>query len=268
MEKISGNIYETTADKKEVIEGEAERLRNADFPGFVSRELIGEITPEMRVLDIGSGENSNLAALTSEKGGQYVALDRRLDALQTLVSSPDWKGTAIQANATELPLRDRSVDISHSRLVHAWLNDEQRVAAVQEMFRVLREGGKFVAIDFDWETMEGSPAIMRFAEVATTILGRVGFDSTYGSHALQTVSEASPRLTSLTEQRFHREAGMFYNEIFDKEGPLFFMANRIQSPELAEEVTHVFKLLRVEEQAGQLQPFVPPDLVGVTGSKS
>lgn len=267
MEKLPRNIYETTADKREIIEGEAERLRNADFPGYVSRELIGEITPEMRVLDIGSGENSNLATLTAEKGAQYVALDRRLDALQTLVSSPGWKGTAIQADATELPLRDRSVEISHARLVHAWLTDEQRIQAIQEMFRVLREGGTFVSIDFDWETMEGSPAIMRFAEVATTILGKVGFDSTYGSHALETVSEASPSHTSLTERRFHREAGMFYHEIFDKEGPLSFMANRIQSTELAGEVSQVFKLLREEEQIGQLQPFVPPDLVGVVGSK-
>lgn len=267
MEKIPGNIYEATADRKEIIVGEAERLRNTDFPGFVSRELIGEISPTMRVLDIGSGENSNLATLTAEKGAQYVALDRRVDALQTLVSSPDWKGSAIQANATELPLRDQSVDISHSRLVHAWLTADQRIVAIQEMFRVLREGGRFTAIDFDWETMHGSDAIMQFAEVATTILRKVGFDSTYGNHALQTISEAAPNHVPFTEHRFHREAGMFYHEIFDKEGPLSFMANRIQSLELVEEVSRVFKLLREEEQAGKLQPFVPPDLIGVVGSK-
>jgi SAM-dependent methyltransferase len=90
-------------------------------------------------LDAGCGTGLNLAYLGER--GQAVGLDLSEEAVRFCAS----RGVSVvRGNVLQLPLRGGSVDgvTSFDVLYHAWVTDDR--AAVRELARVLRPGGRLL----------------------------------------------------------------------------------------------------------------------------
>lgn len=264
MEK-EGNIYEQTTSEGEEIAGEAERLKNYDSPNGVSVEVIGADIAGKTIVDIGAGDNTTLASYIREHGGQYLPVDVRTESMknQLEANSDIWP---IVGSIKDLPLRDASVNISHTRFVLPWLPSDQREGAIREISRVTNE--RILVLDYDWGVAHSNnKAADNYLGLASEILKRTGFDPNYGS-GIRAELERVLQLP-VAEQRFHRDAGPYYSEIFDKTKPLAFMARKVGAEDMATAIEEADAVLR-SELASQPNSilFSPPDIVVATANKS
>lgn len=115
--------------------------------------LSGALRPGARVLDLGSGEG-HVAAAVRACGAETIGLD--LDPGVLADSRRRHPGGAsVAADAARLPLADVSVDAIFCFSV---LQYADRDAALAEMRRVLRPGGRVVVV----ENLEGSPVALAY----------------------------------------------------------------------------------------------------------
>ena len=82
--------------QKEIPQEEIERLKQIEYPNFVSESLLNEFNLEgKKILDAGAGLNAKLAEFVSRKKGMYVPFDFRVDVLTEmkgkLESVEAWK---------------------------------------------------------------------------------------------------------------------------------------------------------------------------------
>ena len=123
--------------------------------------------PGAVVLDVGS-ETGHLCAAAARYGARAVGVDVRVDALaQSRARYPEPRWLAAKAEA--LPLASGSVD---ALLALSVLQYTERPVALAECRRVLRPGGRFVAV----ENLRGNPFARAFR--LRTRLSRTG----YGAH--------------------------------------------------------------------------------------
>lgn len=94
------------------------------------------------VVDIAAGKGHSAQFLNRNYGATVIALDLGLINLQQLPQHKK-KLQAIQANALALPLLNNSVNVVFCECALCTFDD--RLAAIKEMYRVLKPGG-FVAI--------------------------------------------------------------------------------------------------------------------------
>lgn len=265
MEK-ENNIYEQTTAEGEEIAGEADRLKNYDFPSEVSTEVIGADIAGKTIVDIGAGDNTTLATYIREHGGQYLPVDVRTESVKSQLEADSgiWP---VVGSIKDLPLRDASINISHTRFVMPWLPIDQREEAIREVSRVTNE--RMLVLDYDWGVAHSNnKAADNYLGLASEILKRIGFDPSYGS-GVRVELEKILQLP-VAEQRFHRDAGPYYSEIFDKTKPLAFMARKIGAEDMATAIEEADTTLR-HELAKNLPNsilFSPPDIVVATISKS
>ncbi|MEV0645620.1 class I SAM-dependent methyltransferase [Phytomonospora sp. NPDC050363] len=95
------------------------------------------------VLEIGAGAGANLGLLNP--GAEWIGLepDRRVhDRLRVNAVRHDRKARILDAPAEAIPLGDESVDAVVSTVVLCSVDDQE--AALAEVARVLRPGGRFV----------------------------------------------------------------------------------------------------------------------------
>jgi ubiquinone/menaquinone biosynthesis C-methylase UbiE len=117
---------------------------------YLRRRLARAIAPlrgARVVIDIGGGTGGSRELW--DTGTRYVCLD--LDPVKLsgyLAKNPG--GLALQADATELPLADRSVDAVVCTLVTHHLTDAQLDRMLGEATRVLRSDGRLVLMDAVW----------------------------------------------------------------------------------------------------------------------
>jgi ubiquinone/menaquinone biosynthesis C-methylase UbiE len=108
-----------------------------------------------RVLDVGCGPGFYVAELLEKVGaeGSVVAVDRSRDMLAAASKRADGKPNVefYEAAAVALPLADTSVDRALSVQVFEYVDDVS--AALAELRRVLRPGGRLVLWDVDWSTV-------------------------------------------------------------------------------------------------------------------
>jgi SAM-dependent methyltransferase len=111
------------------------------------------LSPGAVVLDVGS-EKGHLSAAAARYGARAVGVDARVDALaSSRARYPEARWLA--ARAETLPLADGSVD---ALLALSVLQYTDRAAALAEFRRVLRPGGRFVAV----ENLRGNPIARAF----------------------------------------------------------------------------------------------------------
>lgn len=92
------------------------------------------------VLDVGGGVGHLARALPAQRRGRTVVVEPS----GPMVAAGDYAGAAVvRADATGLPLATGSVDVVTATWLLHVLTDEQRTAAVAEVARVLRPGGRF-----------------------------------------------------------------------------------------------------------------------------
>ena len=124
------------------------RLR--DWALTVAQPVAGE-----RAVDVGSGTGTvtrEMAALVAANGSALgVEPNARLRELAQERSAAVAGVRFVDGLATALPLEDASVDLVWCERVLQHLDDPQ--AAVSEMARVLRPGGRALLLDSDWGSL-------------------------------------------------------------------------------------------------------------------
>ncbi|MEU4841510.1 class I SAM-dependent methyltransferase [Nocardia testacea] len=120
------------------------------------RRLLAELVrmsgagPGDDVVDIGCGPGKLVRTLGARVGarGSVVGIDPSASAVaynQRRDSRPNHR--YIQASAQDLPLPDASVDVVTCTFVMHHIPEEHRAAAISEMWRVLRPGGRLLLAD-------------------------------------------------------------------------------------------------------------------------
>jgi SAM-dependent methyltransferase len=123
------------------------------YKGIVLSEL-GVIEGDV-VLDVGCGPGADLTPLAAAAGvsGRVIGLDRDQVALAQAASRmhAHRRVRLTQGDAHQLPLAEASVDRVHTDRVTQHLASP--AAALTEIRRVLRPGGKAIFAEPDWDTL-------------------------------------------------------------------------------------------------------------------
>jgi ubiquinone/menaquinone biosynthesis C-methylase UbiE len=108
-----------------------------------------------RILDVGCGPGFYVAELLDTVGpeGAVVGVDRSPDMLAVAAKRAEGHPNVEfhEAAATALPVAEESFDRALSVQVFEYIDDVS--AALSEMLRVLRPGGRLVLWDVDWGTV-------------------------------------------------------------------------------------------------------------------
>lgn len=147
----------------------------------------------MRVADVGCGSGATLSSLLDLVGpeGSVVAVEPNAERLAEAGALGDGRVELIQAALPRTGLPDASVDFAWCQFVFEYLPEPR--AALDELIRITRPGGKVVVSDVDglgksmWplpaSVQEGSPLLWRS-------LARTGFDPDVGRKMLHLFHQA------------------------------------------------------------------------------
>ena len=141
---------DTMATRLEVVYRTRDILRRRQLV----REALGA-RPGERILDVGCGPGFYVAELLEQVGsaGAVVGVDSSPQMLAFAARRCDKYDNVSfhEADATSLPVHDATFDAALSIQVLEYVSDIH--AALAEMHRVLRPGGRVVIWDVDWATL-------------------------------------------------------------------------------------------------------------------
>lgn len=118
----------------------------------------------LKVLDVGTGPGF-LALLFAEMGNEVTAIDLSKNMLEKARKNASRKSLNIhflQGDAENLQLPDEHFDLVVNKYLLWTLPDPQK--ALTEWKRVLKDGGKIIAIDGDWNDENLSGKVRKGAE--------------------------------------------------------------------------------------------------------
>lgn len=144
---------------------------------------------DLLALDCGCGTGHNLGLL--RRFGRAVGIDLTYSGLRYAVSRGDHQ--VAQASAAQLPFGDAVFDLVTSFDVIYSLPDEVELAAVGEMFRVLKPGGHLVLNVAALESLRGNHSVLsseirRYSKKSLAQrLGAAGFRITWMSYTNATI---------------------------------------------------------------------------------
>jgi arsenite methyltransferase len=155
--------------------------------------------PGSRILDLGCGPGAS-ASLAAARGHRVVALDRSMAAATEAGQAPGVG--AASADAELLPVRAGTVDGVVAECVVSALPGKE--AAVREVARVLRPGGRFVVADVTREgplpaELDSFVAWLACAGGALSSEGYVALLEDAGLEVIQ-IEEHAPALMGLVDQ--------------------------------------------------------------------
>src|SRR6266516_5763707 len=139
-----------TASRLEVVYQTADMLKRRRLVREALAARAGE-----RILDVGCGPGFYAAELLDEVGdqGSVVGLDGSTDMLAAAARRCEGRPNVAfhQAEATALPVNESEFDAALCVQVLEYVPDA--TAALREMHRALRPGGRVVVWDIDWATV-------------------------------------------------------------------------------------------------------------------
>lgn len=170
------------ADVRRRFDAAAARFAEHDFVHAATREgLFTRLEPMLvnkatTVVDLGCAAGAAIKPLAKRfRGARIVGVDLSRHMLAAARSARGWftKASFLQADATALPLEDRSVDVVFSNLLLPWVADPGDVAT--EVARVLKKGGLFVfatlgpdsllALRGAWQRVDDEPHVAAFPDM-------------------------------------------------------------------------------------------------------
>ena len=141
---------ESTVRRLEVLYRTRDVLRRRQLV----RDALG-VAPGERILDVGCGPGFYVAELLERVGsdGSVVGIDSSQPMLAVAAHRSEGHDNVSfhEADATSLPVEDASFDAALSVQVLEYVADVP--AALAEMYRALRAGGRLVVWDVDWATL-------------------------------------------------------------------------------------------------------------------
>lgn len=133
-----------------------------------------EIAKRKRVLDLGCGYGFVIPELKRRSGGTVFALDQSLEALTFFVASTPL----VCADATDLPVKNQSIDLVFSQNVLLWTKNIERIA--KQIYRILAPNGSWVLIEPDYGGLIEYPLELETREIWIQALSRAGADPLIG----------------------------------------------------------------------------------------
>jgi len=117
-----------------------------------------------RALDVGCGHGIRSELMAKHRPGvEVLGIDRSSELLELVNAKTSLSNLAFQkADLYELPFADQSFDFIYSRLVFMHLTDP--LAALNELKRVLKPGGRILIEDADRDCMLFEPVPSGFPE--------------------------------------------------------------------------------------------------------
>lgn len=122
------------------------------------RSLVAQaVAPEPgeRLLDVGCGPGFYVAEMAAVVGdrGHVTGVDPSADMLAAASRRNTARSnvTLLEGQAIDLPVGSGDLDAAYSVQVLEYVEDT--VAALRELYRVLRPGGRLVVWDVDWDTV-------------------------------------------------------------------------------------------------------------------
>jgi SAM-dependent methyltransferase len=158
-----------------------------------------EPRPGMVLLDAGCGTGEDVRALADRVGPGGRALG--IDASAAMVTEARRRGHGPRcafrrADVTRLPLSDASVDGARAERVLQHLADP--AAAVRELARVVRPGGRVVVAEPDWGTLVIDGGDARVAALVAAAAGRALRSPAAGRSLRRLLAEAGLREVGVT----------------------------------------------------------------------
>lgn len=112
---------------------------------WVLEQLVPQ--PGLPTVDVGCGPGT-FGRLARRRGHRVIDVDRSLAMLQECVSRSGRRG--LVADASHLPLPDRSAALVHCERMLQWTEDP--AAAMSELWRVIAADGHLAVTDTDWSS--------------------------------------------------------------------------------------------------------------------
>jgi len=134
------------------------------------------IAHHQAVLDLGAGRGLVTPELARRSSGAVYALDLSHSALCEIEMAPSV--IRIAGNAQDLPFADGRLDLVFSQFALLWTGRLTR--CLTEIWRVLRPGGHFCAIEPDYHGLIEQPPATAVAPVWLAALGRAGATADVG----------------------------------------------------------------------------------------
>ncbi len=109
-----------------------------------------DVLPESKVIDIGCGIGGAARFISSTFGCRVAGIDLTPEYIDVARTLSDWTGLAEQlrfeaGSALDMPFEDGSFDMATQ--LHVGMNIQDKGALFEEVFRVLRPGGRFGVYD-------------------------------------------------------------------------------------------------------------------------
>ncbi|WP_161860772.1 class I SAM-dependent methyltransferase [Algicella marina] len=153
MERIEAALVEAGADLAALMPADLKPVDEFHTGGLQATEdLLSqlEISPEMAVLDIGSGLGGTARFLTQRFGVRVTGVDLTPEFVDvaTRLSAAVGLQEAVRfetGSALDLPAASGSIDLE--TMLHVGMNIEDKAALMAEVARVLAPGGRFAVFD-------------------------------------------------------------------------------------------------------------------------
>jgi hypothetical protein len=260
---IPNEVHAAEARRLELMAALADRSSMAALSDVMS-------VPGAVCIDVGAGDSTSLGRgiVEANPSAHYLPVDMREDAVMRHTAAGF---AARMGSATELPFDDGAANATHARFTYAWLGEEGRGQALDEMLRVGTANSRTVLIDYDWTVTDGPAPYRDLVNHLTDLMRGFGFDPNYGAKStVETTRNMAlrgytPSNSTITEAR-QPISSEIAASIPTIEATVLPIIEKLRSAGATEQATYIEELLGAVYTHAELHPDEAvrlPDIVSV-----